>query len=452
MVEDNTRPTDEFPDNSRQRLSVTWVIMLLIPALCAGIFLRYRTVRDHGPRQYEQLSFDARYYYVSTGIALTEGRGFAAEYNERDPKPPFFIPPPLQAMFVAIVFKITGSQSIPALLHMQFLLNLIAGGLLFWLLLRWQGRLPAVVGFWLWMLYPEFCYWVASPITENNHLLLLIIVTGLLMEWERRGSIGWAVAAAVLIGLMNLQKPLGLLLGIWISVYCLLRLKGKERWIHCMVFLGFPFVVLVPWLLHNKIVSCDPVWVSSNGGILFHTANHIKFDPVRYPDYGKYPAEEWRVEEIEQRFWSSEFKSRQTTSRLGSLYGRDAMAYIVSHPFHFLKNSLIKLSQRFCLLPYTPERVFSWKRLDPRTVKLYAVVVFYGLLLAGVAGLVYLCRNRRDPGNILMIWCFIYFTGICTLMHYLGSGRLTLSLRLFLLFFTATFLSMVWQKFRNRFF
>ncbi len=428
-------------------LKATWVILLLIPALCAGSFLRCRVLRDHGPRQYEQLGFDARYYYVSTGIALTEGRGFDAAYNQRDPKPPLFIPPPLQAIFVALVFKITGAQSIWALLIAQLLLNIGSGFLLFLLLFRWKGRVAGLIGFWLWMIYPEFSYWVASPITENNHLVLLITSLWLLMEWERRGGVVWMFAAAVLIGIMNLQKPIGLLLGIWIAIFCLFRLKGGEKWLSFLMFLTVPFLVLMPWMIRNHMVTGDMVWVSSNGGVLFHKVNRIDYDPMVYPDYGvNWRAGEGQVKSIEERFWSDEFRNHRTYSRQGKLYAWHALQYVSRHPIHFMRNNLVKLGQRYIRMPYTLERVLQTPHLDHRTVKLFVFILFYGLLASGLAGLVYVCRHRQEPGNVLMTWCFIYLTGVCTLMHHLSSGRLALGLRLFLVIYATVALLSLWKR------
>jgi len=46
------------------------------------------------------------------------------------------------------------------------------------------------------------------------------------VAWAGRRTLPWAVAAAVTIGLMNLQRPTGLFMGLPLAAYALLRIAG----------------------------------------------------------------------------------------------------------------------------------------------------------------------------------------------------------------------------------
>src|SRR6185295_18089438 len=138
-------------------------------------------------------------------------------------------------------------------------------------------------------------------------------------------------------------------IGLPLAVWALARARGRIGWAQAAIFLAVPFVVLVPWMMRNWRTTGDPVWVSSNGGMLFYAVNHPGYDPVKFPDYGLMPASEWHVPAIDERFWSAEFDGHRTTYRISKLYMAEARRYVLHHPIDFLRVNAIKLVQRFAL-------------------------------------------------------------------------------------------------------
>ncbi|HPK01087.1 MAG TPA: glycosyltransferase family 39 protein [Candidatus Sumerlaeota bacterium] len=412
-------------------------MLVVVVLTAAGGWLRAREIERRGPLAPpdQKLDFDAWYYYVSAGQALLEGRGLTPAYNERDPPPVYLVPPPLQALFTAAVYAVRGAFDPAALVWTQLGLSLLAGGLVYWLLARWHGVAAALCGVAIWMLYPEFIYWVATPMTEANYLVLLLLVLALLAAWCDRRATGWALAAAAALGIANLQRPNGLGWGLAVAAFALWRLRGDERrWLQATIFAAAPFLVLLPWLARNVLVTGDPVLVSSNGGVLLYAVNHPGYDPLVWPDYGVYPAAEWHAQPILDRFNSAEFDGRRTYYQLSKLYAREVRAYVLAEPLHFLRNYVIKLWQRFALVPRVLAEVDPW--LGERT----AALLYHGLTLLGLAGLIGRRREWRNPRHVLLAISFGWFAAFAALMHWLGSGRMTITLRLFLMLFAAVFL------------
>lgn len=184
-------------------------------------------------------------------------------------------------------------------------------------------------------------------------------------------------------------------------------------------------------MLRNWIVTGDPVWVSSNGGILFYAVNHSGFDPVRYPDYGVYPESVWVRPDLLARFNGPEFEGRRSYYRLSKLYFAEAERYIVHEPVEFIKNNAIKLYQRFTRVPKGIGDFYPW--LPPGVSR----GLFFGLLVAGLWGLAGGRGAWRHPTHRALACCFACTALFTALLHNLPSGRMALPLRVYLLLFGA---------------
>lgn len=415
---------------TRARQYLLWGLLIL--GVLTGGALRWRFVEAQGVRRAQDLGLDGYYYYVSAAEALLEGRGLEPAYNFRTPRPPYYIPPPLQSLFVAAVYAVRGARDLMAVYRAQIALSLLAGALAFLILRRWAGGAAALAGLWIWMLYPEFIYWTRLPMTESNYLFLLMLTLWALTRWAERKTLPWALLGAALIGLTTLQRPNSLYMGFFLAPLAWGLVKDRRwRWAHAAVFLIVPFLALLPWRIRNERKTGDPVWVSSNGGILFYAVNNPKYDPLKYPEYMRnYPASLWQPPELQARFWGKEFEGRRTYHQLSSLYLAEAKKYILRQPGHFLKNNAIKCVQRFVLVPDRLRPVFPWLGWWGERV------VFYGLLVLGIVGLLAAGRAAwRHPTRLTLAVSFAYFTWFSALMHWDSDGRYVVMLRLFLTLF-----------------
>lgn len=430
-----------LPSNAL-RLALVCLTLLLLTA--AGVGVRAGHLARTGVRTNQALGFDSYQYYVSAAESLLAGRGLDPAYNHRTPAPPAYVPPPLQSVFVAAVYRLRGAHDLFSIYHTQIALNLAAGLIAFFIMLEWSGLAAALAAYAGWMLYPEFAYWVSVPMAESNYFLLMLLGLWVLTRWGKALSLPWAVAGAAMIGLANLQRPSALYLGLALAPLALLMVPGRKKWLHALVFLLVPFAVLTPWMVRNKRLTGDPVWVSSNGGILLYAVNNPGYDPLKYPDYGKTPAVTWLNPAVEKRFWSKELAGHRTYHRLSALYQAEAEKYILAHPLHFAKNFAIKLVQRFTLVPASLQKFY------PGLAGWGVALLFYPLLLLGLAGLVATPAAWCHPTRRVLACCFAYYTFFVSLMHYLGDGRLNLTLKVFLLLFGAWLVGALLQKFLPR--
>jgi hypothetical protein len=96
------------------------------------------------------------------------------------------------------------------------------------------------------------------------------------------------------------------------------------------------------------------------------------------------------------------------------------------HPLHFLRNYGHKLYSAF-RYP-TPMKLEDWKGRH-----YYRVT----LVVLGLMGLVWFAKERWRRPEAVMLWVFVYFSGITALFHISQSGRIQLPLKLLLTFFAA---------------
>jgi hypothetical protein len=205
----------KLPQERTRLVGLGLVAVCALLALAAGGVARWRCVERFGVRDREVLGTDGYAHYVSTAEYLLRGQGFKSAYNEeRVPKPPYCVIPPLQPVFIATVFAGTGSRELINIYRVQALLGIITGVVVFALIFPWAGALPALFGLWIWALYPEFVYWARLPMTESNYFLLMILMLWGLAWWAQKPTWRRAALAAGLIALSNLQRALAMDLGL----------------------------------------------------------------------------------------------------------------------------------------------------------------------------------------------------------------------------------------------
>jgi hypothetical protein len=418
----------------RHRLWIVWLVCI-VALSASGVGVRWRQIERLGPRVNADLGMDGYYYYVSAAESLLEGRGLDPAYNHRGPYVLFFVPPPMTSWFIAAVYRAIGERDLMTLYHVQAILNLIAGLILAGLLWRWVGAGAALAGYAGWVFYPEFFALVQLPMSENNYFVFLAVTLCLLARWAGMRTVRWALAAAAMIGLMSLQRPNGLFLGVPLAAYALWRIGGRGRWIHAAVFLAVPFLVLLPWMIRNWRMNGDRVWVSSNGGILLYAVNHLGYDPIQYPYYDQYPGDRWVLKELQDRFYATHPEGERTAYRMSKLYMAQTRQYVLHHPIDFLRINAIKFVQRFVLIPDVFPVVY------PKIPRLLAWLAYYGLLGLGLAGLIFPWGSWRNPIHQVLAVTFGYYAWFATLMHDLASGRVSVQLRVFLLIFAAAFVA-----------
>lgn len=162
--------------------------------------------------------------------------------------------------------------------------NALAGAATALLLVRLghllAGARVALVGGWLYALWPSMIYFSATLHREPFFNLLLVTTLIAVVEAGRPTRIGrqpfaWAAGVGVLVGFGTLVRDESLLLLAPFALYWLVA-RRPSRATAAMIGLAFvlSLVVVAPWTLRNYRAFDRFILTSAGSGMVLHAANH----------------------------------------------------------------------------------------------------------------------------------------------------------------------------------
>lgn len=403
-----------------------------------------RQVAWDAPNQGFPWLHDEYLYYVSTAVNAFKGQGFVPDYNTvRDG---VYVPPPLQSVFTLALYRAHGRIVEPRVVQrwqvVLAALMVLLGSLV---ARRLGGEVAGAAAAWLLALLPDFAYWPAYLQTESNYLLGLTALLLALLVWSERPTTALAVPVGLVLGLLNLQRMNGLLLGLALSGYALLRL-GRRGTGPALIFAAAPLLVLTPWLARNLLVYREPILVNSNDGINFYVSNNITLDAAATPYWDQAVAVRPGpfLPELERKLRNrfGHLRARVTYYTYSREYLAVARDYVLSQPLHFLRNYLVKLKNAFLIVPD-----FGGTGLPFGSAGLYPVVHFV-LLVGGLVGLAATLARPSASGHVVAVvfGYFVLFRGLFLLER---QARWDLPIRLLLALLLATALGQFAQRLRR---
>ena len=243
-----------------------WLILFLAVIIR---LLYFFNIYDHPDFRHPGL--DAGYHdYWARGIAFDQ---WTPPDGQTDPlirSQPFFRPPGYP-YFLALVYRLTGGQPVPARL-VQFALGVCNIALLWLFARRWFGPRTALWAASLAAIFWGFVYY-EGELLEPALLISLnwafLIAMGYWLETRRSC---WLIAAGLALGASAVVRPNTLLFAPVAAVWLVWSLPSEHRrFRHAMAAatcLGVGALLVVsPVALRNAIVGRDAVLISSNGGI-----------------------------------------------------------------------------------------------------------------------------------------------------------------------------------------
>lgn len=433
----------------RPAASAQWVALILVAAM-AGVLARLawieerlgETPRKSGWRAQARLEpplsgvawlHDEQLYYLSTAVNQFQGRGFFPDYNRiRDG---LFVPPPLQSFLILSVFRIAGRVVAP---YSLLALQALAAGFMVFVIAETVRRLSTpgagLVAAVLAALHPDLVLWSGYLLTESNYLVGLSILVLALVIWAERPSTAAAFGAALVLGLLNLERANALGLGPLLAFFAVRRLGFRRGWVTALVFLLVPMAVLLPWRQRNLRVYGEPIWVSSNLGVFLYIANSPALDARATPFMDEANrGGRLRSPEIEARLRARDGRLRVTYYRYSEAYGKAFRESVRRDPLHFARNYVIKAAVQFWAVPES-RPVSELAGLPLRDYKTAQRL----LIILGFAGLAAALALRPSHGLKVCVVLFAYFAAAGGVVGTDLAGRYGVVPRLLLMiFFTA---------------
>ena len=259
------------------RSAATWLVIAAF-AVRIGFMLVLGTYRFDRHDDQSDVNEDT---YIAR--SLNEGRGFSSPFSTTYTGPTAWVTP-VYPYFVAAVFKYFGVmshrsylviQTVQSLFSALTVLPLIGIGILS------NSRRGGLVAGTVWALFPWFSRWALTWIWETSLSALLLAVLIWYALWLRDNGKprAWAGFGA-LWGFSLLVNPaLSSLLPVTLVCALYPHWRRKQSWLRpCLTVAAACFLVVSPWLVRNRLVMGQWVFLRDNFGFEFALGNyHLSF-------------------------------------------------------------------------------------------------------------------------------------------------------------------------------
>jgi len=311
---------------------------LLILLLVLG--LAVRLVFLHQTSEMGLEIMDERHYH-QLGSNILSGWGLAWGPDQLTS-----IRPPLYPAFLALVWALTGTESLIAVRGVQIVLSLFNVLLLYQLGLRVFSRRVALLAAGIFCFYPTLLAFNYLLLTEVLFTLLLTLFVLGYVVLVQTGKTSIAVGTGCVLGLAALTRSILWPFPILLCPLAFFMLTGSRlgrlRLVGCL-FLGY-LVIVGPWAVRNTTLQGVFTVVNTMGGISLLTGNYEHTPLNRAWDTLGFKGERSIWHQLPQKppedyKWTEGTKDKWAQKR--------ALGFMMDHPFLTLKRSSWK--ERFPL-------------------------------------------------------------------------------------------------------
>jgi 4-amino-4-deoxy-L-arabinose transferase-like glycosyltransferase len=351
--------------------------------------------------------FDDAAEYDAVGWSIANGDGFMLNGA------PYAVHPPGYPLFLGVLYAVFG--------HHEAVVKIVQaclGGLtcvLVWLIgERLFTRRTGMVAASIAAVYPLMVFYTGVLLSETLYVFLATLLLHLLVRLRDTPSLRGVCLAGVVLGLMNLTRPVTLLLPAALLLWGWLEFASLRRAaVTAAVIAGITGLMMAPWVARNDAVL-GVTSITTNQWTTLYSANNpaILDDPEAIGGYKHMAA------------ISSEDAKAAYLSFL-----RD---YAAGHPGEFIRLEMHKLKRFWSIFPRTGTAARDG----------LISLCSYGLLLPWfLVGLGLSVREREKPW-VLFLWVG-YFT-LTTLIVY-GSVRYRQPIEPVMILFGSVALERAWR-------
>ncbi len=201
---------------------------------------------------------------------LVQGKGFRSHGGARRS-----FRPPLYPLFLAAVYRIFG-RNLTAVRAVQAVLGAFACVISASIGDRLFGHRVAILTGVGTALHPLLIYFGAWIITDTLFIALFCLLILWALSTAERPTWGRIVVLGTLLGLATLTRPQVILILPLLMMWFSLVAGGtpKDRLVHVLLLAVFTALPLVPWTVRNYRIHDGWVFVSTQGGYTFYSANN----------------------------------------------------------------------------------------------------------------------------------------------------------------------------------
>lgn len=336
--------------------------------------------------------------------------------------------PPLYPCFLAGLFAVLG-PGVAAVRIVQAALGAVSGIVVAQIAARAYGNRAAWIAGLLFAFNPLLLMQNAELMSESLFVPLYLAVFLSFLE-ARRGSMSWACAGGITLGLGVLCRPTPMAAAPLLALGILWggsgRMRGRVQ--RAALFLGLAMLTVVPWVVRGAVKTGAWVPVATTGEFTLYLGNAPGW-AERVFEQGEIPSgQEWDLAEY-----------RKIRENPPGWFGREARRVIEADPGRFLRLSAIRSRFFFKLLP----------ELHGGLAHVGLAAVGYTFLFpVGVAGLGWALRKRDGfAGTTLAVLLLMSAVHVISVPSVRYRFALVDSI---LMVFAGGMLAALWLKARRR--
>jgi 4-amino-4-deoxy-L-arabinose transferase-like glycosyltransferase len=371
----------------RRRACLALMVVAAI-AIRIAIIFHFRTYEELNrpeiwkfAQKHDHFSFG--YETGSIAASIASGKGFSSPFG-LESGPTAWIAP-VYPYLCALIFRIFGvfsQTSGIAMLVLNSVFDAIACIYIFRIGERLFGRKVGWAAGWIWAVCLLFTTWSTVAIwdTSLSSLLLAIAIEKTLRLRQAQDRMSWLIYSAIW-GVITLTNPSILAILPFCSAWLMVNQGIRSpRFLRNGLLAAAVFCALItPWLVRNRLVFHQWVFVRTNAGFEFSLGNFPA--ATGWPWYGRHPSENhWEFEQYRTKGEVAYIADRKT----------QAISWVRQNP------------KAFAFL--TIKRCQIWwfgTLIDPETHTALMAYVFYSLSLGTIAG-VWLSLRRHLHASFLV--------------------------------------------------
>ena len=344
--------------------------------------------------------------YDAIARSLAAGTGFAVDQAPNTFRPPGY------PFFLAAIYGLVG-PSYPAVKFVQSVLGALTCVFVLLIGARLFSCRVGVIAASIAAVYPFLVVYTGFLLSETLFVFLSSIFLYALVRLREHYSVRWAAFAGFILGLMNVTRPMTLLLPALLLVWAWIEFGDRRRAVTIVgIMVAMMMVPIVPWTVRNYVVTDSFILVAGDNWERLYAGNNPAI--LRDPEAIGGSIDPERVEDYRAAYLS--FMSR-----------------LIRHePLELLRLEGHKLKRFWSVFPKTSER--------DRIISACS----YGLLLPlFIVGMYLSLRSPRTPW-ILFAW-ILNFCLMTLVTH--GSTRFRLPVEPAVILFASLTLERLWVKF-----
>lgn len=318
----------------------------------------------------------------SIAASIATGNGFSSPFGVAS-GPTAWIAP-VYPFLCAAIFKVLGVFTVAsaiAILVMNSLFSALTCITIYLISERTVGRQVGLWAGWTWAVVPFFMRW---PITWVWDMSLSALLMSLLFlcTLEVRHATNWKkwLGLGLLWGIAALTNPALLAFLPASAVWLAYHLRGKWREIAPLMAIAVLgcFVVVAPWLVRNRLVFGETVFIRGNLGFEFHLGNYPGSNGLGW--FKRHPTQNERILADYLRLGEQAFVAE---------HARQGMEFVRRYPGEFVQ---------LCLRRFTT--FWDGTSLNYLAFDEWRPWMFLPLSLLALWGLV-LAIGQKVPGSVL---------------------------------------------------